>query len=55
VWVWQSLILTGKNSFRVFENGVLKEFLALKEMQSTRKEEKNNWGGGGQLNIILII
>jgi hypothetical protein len=42
----QSLILMYKNSFRVFENGVLREFLALKEMQSTRKEEKINWGGG---------
>ena len=53
---WQTLILRDKNSLRVFENGVLREFLVLKEMQSTRKEEKNNWGvGGGLLNFTLLL
>jgi hypothetical protein len=43
----------GRNSFRVFENGVLREFLDLKETQSTRKEEKSNWGG--LLNFTLFL
>ena len=37
----------GENSFRVSENGLLREFLHLKETQSTRNEEKSNLGGGG--------